>query len=998
MLMLLSALPAAAQFYTDGEDPAAVRWWSRETQNYRLIYPEGLDSLASVYGRLEFVRPIIGLSLGMTPGEAYKAKTDVVLHPFNASANGSVTWTPKRMDFFTVQEPYGQEPIPWVKSLSIHESRHLAQMQFGYKRVFKPFGWLLGEMFPGAMAGIYPGPALLEGDAVVAETALSRYGRGRNADFLSYYHIAFDQGDMRDWHQWRWGSYRRYAPDHYALGYMTVAGVRYLYDDPLFMARYFDGVARRPWRIGNLQREVKAVSGKRFRDSFADIQADFLKTWKEEEVAREPFTPYVMEKPAPSWYTEYGDLDFGRGGILAIRSGLLDAGSLVVINPDGSERFIRPLATNTGGFNQMGDRLYWSESVPDIRWGKKSSSRIRYMDSDGKIHNLTRKGHLYNPVPLPDGTVAAVDYPLAGGSAIVHIDDDGKEIRRFKAPDDIQFVELELAFDGVVVTGISENGYGLYLLKDNCLQTLLEPQPVSLHDLSSEDEGLLFVSDRSGISEAYLLRDDLTLLQMTSTRYGVGGAIFSGDTLIFSVFTAEGQLVAESDELLRKPVRWGDNHAYKVADRLSVQEAALQKAAGVGKGIARVEAPKRYRKVPHIPHFHSWAPLYVNYNSLSSFNFENVTNVASVGATGFFQNVLGTASGSIAYAWKPDALGRGPWRHSAHLDFTYSGLYPVFDLSFDFNDRAALQYSRRSYISDGLRIEQVGYQPINKPLVSLNLSVYVPMNFSSGGWRRGLTPQLRLSISNDRYDKSATELGYADALEGNSFTVFSGYKQGDNLPMNRLEATLSGYIMRSKGPSETYPQWGIGAQAGYRGRMGLTDLYAAATFGYLYGYVPGILRNHGLRLSALWQHNLGVGIVGGDNVVDPVPRGLSDSMMMQYFAFSSRDQLKLTADYAFPFWVGDISWFSPVAYITHFVLTPHIDYTMFSKSGTLDCGLGSAGFDFVAKMPHFLWLPYESELGFTFDWNFGPSAASLRSGGMIPEKQWYIGLIFNVSL
>ena len=36
MLMLLSALPAAAQFYTDGEDPAAVRWWSRETQNYRL--------------------------------------------------------------------------------------------------------------------------------------------------------------------------------------------------------------------------------------------------------------------------------------------------------------------------------------------------------------------------------------------------------------------------------------------------------------------------------------------------------------------------------------------------------------------------------------------------------------------------------------------------------------------------------------------------------------------------------------------------------------------------------------------------------------------------------------------------------------------------------------------------------------------------------------------------------------------------------------------------
>ena len=39
MLMLLSALPAAAQFYTDGEDPSAIRWCSRVTQNYGLIYP-----------------------------------------------------------------------------------------------------------------------------------------------------------------------------------------------------------------------------------------------------------------------------------------------------------------------------------------------------------------------------------------------------------------------------------------------------------------------------------------------------------------------------------------------------------------------------------------------------------------------------------------------------------------------------------------------------------------------------------------------------------------------------------------------------------------------------------------------------------------------------------------------------------------------------------------------------------------------------------------------
>ena len=87
-----------------------------------------------------------------------------------------------------------------------------------------------------------------------------------------------------------------------------------------------------------------------------------------------------------------------------------------------------------------------------------------------------------------------------------------------------------------------------------------------------------------------------------------------------------------------------------------------------------------------------------------------------------------------------------------------------------------------------------------------------------------------------------------------------------------------------------------------------------------------------------------------------------------------------------------------MAYITHFVLTPHVDYTFFSLSGTLDGGIGTAGFDFALKMPHLLWLPYDMELGFTFDWSFGPSAAQLRADNMIPQRPWYLGLIFNVSL
>ena len=43
---------AKAQFYTVGDDPGRLKWYSIETPEYRIIYPAGLDSLARVYGKL----------------------------------------------------------------------------------------------------------------------------------------------------------------------------------------------------------------------------------------------------------------------------------------------------------------------------------------------------------------------------------------------------------------------------------------------------------------------------------------------------------------------------------------------------------------------------------------------------------------------------------------------------------------------------------------------------------------------------------------------------------------------------------------------------------------------------------------------------------------------------------------------------------------------------------------------------------------------------------
>ena len=173
-LLLAAALlfgpVASAQFFQVGDDPFG-RWSEMGTEHFRIVYPEGMDSLARAYAvDLERWRPLVGRSAGMDPGSLQWGRTPVILHPHNPYSNGSVAWAPKRMDLYTRPEAYGSIPQPWMTQLTTHESRHVVQMQLSYRRPFRWANYLVGEMWSGAIGAFYTPPVFLEGDAVVAET------------------------------------------------------------------------------------------------------------------------------------------------------------------------------------------------------------------------------------------------------------------------------------------------------------------------------------------------------------------------------------------------------------------------------------------------------------------------------------------------------------------------------------------------------------------------------------------------------------------------------------------------------------------------------------------------------------------------------------------------------------------------------------------------------------------------------------------------------------
>jgi hypothetical protein len=166
LALLLIPLAASAQFYVTGDDPGRLKWKSIDTESYRVIYPEGSDSLADVYARkLEKYKIPISRTSGYMTGDGDGKIMPVVLHAYN-DANGSVAWAPKRMDLFSIPSAYDPEPMPWSTMLSVHESRHVSQMQFGLTEWHKPGKWIIGQGWNILTFLLYPKLTNCEGDAV----------------------------------------------------------------------------------------------------------------------------------------------------------------------------------------------------------------------------------------------------------------------------------------------------------------------------------------------------------------------------------------------------------------------------------------------------------------------------------------------------------------------------------------------------------------------------------------------------------------------------------------------------------------------------------------------------------------------------------------------------------------------------------------------------------------------------------------------------------------
>lgn len=1013
--LLFVSLTASAQFYVTGDDPGRLKWKSIDTDSYRIIYPSTNDSLALVYAaKLEKFKIPVSRTTGYVTGQGDGKLMPVVLHTHNGS-NGSVAWAPKRMDLFTLPSAYDVDPLPWSTMLAVHESRHVTQMQFGMTNVQRPFGYVFGEMWNILVSIFYPNMYFIEGDAVVAETALTRSGRGRTADFLNYYRIAFDNGDFRNWNKWLYGSQRNYYPNHYALGYMLLANMRVKYDCPMYMHESYERASRKIWDICSFQTISKRKSGLKFNDMFMEICRDMNEQWQKEDSLRGPFMSFEAVGAEPRLYTDYSNNLVVGDDIYSVKSGYLNTPVLVRTDKDGREHFVSRFSAQTGRL-QWSDyfkRIYWSESIPDARWSMKTDSKIRYIE-EGKSHKRTLRGKrlLHNPAPYQgDSFMAAAEYDVDGSSSLGIVGGlDGSVIESVPAPDSLQLVETAWIGKSLYATAVSEGGFGIYsidfsddLKPAGDWTTVLAPQPVKVKDFDSEGEELMFTCDRTGVNELYHLDpSDGVLIQKTNTRYGASDFAYSqdGSILYFSAPTRKGLQLSKvsTDSLLNRKVRYEDIYKYELADRLAEQERAVAALRGDSEAVPfldsiSISSPKKYSKVGHMFNVHSWAPVYVSVDNIMNMSFDRIYQAASLGISGIMQNRLATGVGEFGYSAHKDPYDRTRWRHSGHVKYTYSGLYPVIETSLDINDRGSRQYFLTAYMQDGNTSISLESKEMNCPYIEGSIKMYIPFNFSSGGWFRGLVPQVSYRISNDMFNTGITLMSYdpeMGSISGNP--VFVKSIDGKNRFRHSLTGSIRGYTMLGTPNSAVYPKWGIGLEVGASGSLESSDILSPMGYAYLYGYVPGVVPAQGLKLTAMHQLSLGSGTIFNQAVVNSLPRGLSEnSPLLSFLSIMNGSMTKVTADYGIPIYTGDWGLFGGFFYVKRLVLTPHFDY-MFAGNNQLY----SAGCDLVFDLNSILWLGWPCSLGVTYSYNGGPSFNALNTLGL-GLGHHYVGPVFNVT-
>ncbi len=366
-----------------------------------------------------------------------------------------------------------------------------------------------------------------------------------------------------------------------------------------------------------------------------------------------------------------------------------------------------------------------------------------------------------------------------------------------------------------------------------------------------DDSYILFESGYSGISNIYALSlADKKIYKVTSSRFGAFDAATFGDTLYFSDYQKNGHLLAQKELNTTEwqEVDWSKPYRFTLAETLSAQERFNIDTITIPTNIQYKSKP--YRKPLHLFRIHSWMPFYTELDSEVNFDPDELAQSVKPGVTLVSQNSLSTAVTRLGYAYENGY-------NAAHASFTYSGWYPVIDITASYGG------GKQTLVTEG----QLSYG--SEYLYNVGASVYVPLTFNGTRAISGFIPQVNIEHSNESY--------YVPSE--------SSYQSSTH-----LDLFLQHYVYSRSAARDINPRWGYRILLGHRSMPFDTENFGTMFGARLTVYTPGLFANHSLKLSGSIQYQ-DVKRYYMSNLMS-FPRG--------YNSFPSKELRFFSADYAFP--------------------------------------------------------------------------------------------------
>lgn len=948
-LLLFFSATVSAQYYDIGSEKSSVKWKKMQSKNFEIIYPssrengkgDGYKMLAIDYlKKVESLYGIYSDSVKYTYG--IPKRFPLVLHPFNAESNGITVWAPRQIDFFSQPPLEAISSEPWDLSLASHEGRHAWQMAHMNRGFFKVLYWAFGDQAIGAVSGIYPSRWFLEGEAVVAETQMSHGGRGRSGIFLCEILKCIvpegeDAGDHfygknRSWDRWRFGSVKAYSPSPYTTGYMINA-----------MARHHSGDVDLAHKILNYEplhfvsanvvaSAFKEYTGKTHREYVKDsLLKEFVELNENEEFEEtlsEDLGESMLDRPLSrtglkkGYFTEYQSITaVGKDSVIAVTESYTCPATLVLLVKEENvwrEKALRAFECELGPIAYHDGKIWWSECNTDPRWGLHSKYAI--MSYDLKTRQLESfddsKSRYLPQFASTNGNDAL--YALSYSP-----DQSTGEQKMFSeitcVNGNADFNPSFNTFDGQVTSYafgeknevycilLGKEGMSIEKINTSKTENILPPSFHIMKDLKYYNGELFFITDRFGVP---------VLCRMNPQTKEIRLACQVGDVTSYSIGEDESLYVIKEvgdlgefpfkEKLVSIAVDPKMEYNYPLAEELTkqYQEKYGKKVEEYASALNTTDFKETdYSKTANLFKLHSWAPVYAEFTGVTEGDFEEFYDEALPGVSVYTQNTLGTMRASLGYGYekRDGLLGKTKRLHSGHATVNWSGWYPVIEGTVHFNDRIMYdkdKFSLRSYAA-----------------------AYIPLSWNGAGWSSGITPMVGWSYRNDEAE-----------LEKDA-TSPTGYRI-EQFSRHQLNMSLGAYKSLEVAKAQVFPRWGIGARVASSLSPKGGDNFGSEYSAYVYGYVPGLTFNQGLRLSAAYQRQ----DVNGkkywlDNHID-LPRGYTED-------FFGRNYIRATADYAIPIYLGDVS-LGPIAYLQQLQLIPFIDYSKVDFQRAVGGGAGTA--------------------------------------------------------